>query len=420
MLGSIDVKKYLNKIRPRREDAVKLTQYLFFSSLSICAGYFVNNQGADIRSMLIIATVLPSLYIFNFIYCVLCEDFDKYVLSRITWIVPENRTSIVQGHSIVFGVIFSYAFCSYIFKGRPELYHNQVALAIISIYTFLFLVHRSLREIDKHLIKPSGYKIVSFLSYKSYQHAHVFAGSVIAIPFFFGTSLRSGDVLRASTVGNIGFSYILFLWAWIVLVQKKYHEERFLKSYQYILTTSLYPLFPIMFFLLYYPDFIYFYAFFALSLFLYALPFVRYKFGSKPIVNKIISEKNLMLVVLGVLATALYNYEPTGDSKEQLSEFGVAIIGIIAFIPVVINFYSKADTLNEKYLIAYSIMPYVVLTATNFFLWFYCRGFSATDKYNYFVSLSNHLHSIEIAYVGLWVFGFSYYIFTHKNRIQIT
>lgn len=159
--------------------AKKVSQYLFFSILSLLAGYSLNHE-YDKSKIVVLLSILPVLYAYNFIFTQSYKSFAKQVQLRVNKLIsPSNINNVIHSHAILLSLFFVSIFYVYIFPDILGLKISSATLSILLVYTIFYFLHRILKEANQD-------QLFSLLKYKSYEHTHILAFSSIAMPFWWG------------------------------------------------------------------------------------------------------------------------------------------------------------------------------------------------------------------------------------------
>lgn len=394
---------------------IKLLQYFVFSSLAILCGYLSHNKIDNIVNAFILISILPTLYIFNFFYYMIYRYTIKHILPQLKLFDSANRINILQSHFIILNLIITYLFYGHMFKRVSFLHYSPVVVAIFAIYSLMYFLHRSMKDIDTFLSKYSEHTLVSFLKYKAHEHAHVLAGSIIAMPFYVGASISYERVSIKSGMTDTIFAYLLFLFSWLVFYQHKY-KNTYLDSYKYVYSMSLYPLFPILFYVTYVQDMNKFIILFSAVMIMYFLPYLYTMLNYKSKLTCVTNEKVVLAITMLILIDILSNNTSTIDTVTMPDSIDYGYDGAAALFSIVTGYITINKNANNnhsklsKYLRTYLFLPLMTVSGTHLLLYLAIIT-DSLDRISKFavILLNNKLTVVEISYIGILLI-LSFYI----------
>lgn len=349
------------KIRISPKYTWKSIQYLFFSSFSLLIGTKYAQPAMNNSQLWHVLAILPSLYVFNFVYSEVCEWVFKHIFCKFTWIKEENHNNIFHCHCLMLNLLAVYYFSSKYLNLLSINNSTSIPIIMFLIYTIFFALHRYLDvlELCEDLAKPKqlDIRLHSFLRKHSYSYTHVFAVTTVGLPFLIGISFGIEDNNFNSLFISSFLSYTFFLFAWIILFQKKYSEEYFLSSYKLILPSSIFPIFLIIFYLIFDNSLEFYILFFLLS-FSYITPFILHYSKDNNIVRILTNEKFLLLSILATMAFFLffeYDLYIVAENDITASSISTAVFSVLAAVLL-----TKRDQVSS-YLYFYPLIPYFII-----------------------------------------------------------
>lgn len=373
------------------ENAKKVLQYLFFASLSLATGFLYNNTGELNYNTLVLGAILPSLYVFNYIYYQLSRFVFKYFIPKITFIDEKNRYNVFNSHSLLIHIFLVFLLCNFFLPRVGVINSSPGVLSLTLVFSFLFSLHRCLRSVETSENKP----LISILKYNSFGHAHIFAGTCIGLPFAMGILIQENNLTYIDYLHDAIVTYVVFMLSWIILYQSKYKSSHFLDNYRFILPCCLYPITPLLFFIFYNSSIVSFFVVFSLMLLLYLIPIINLIVPIK--LEFFINEKLILLVILFAIP-----FSQLSNLNTLFSDFNFSLeVSSIPIVPVLLStlamlFATRKDDKDIQYIRIYCIMPYFVLLLSMSSLIFIANNFLSPVNAikNNILTLSPYVFSI--------------------------
>lgn len=397
-------------IRFEPYDQIKLLQYLLFSSLSVLAGYSLTNSYIGLADSMHVISLLPILYSFNYIYSQVYRSFAKKALPYFTWIKEQNRENIIHSHALLINLLLIYFIFHFMFSLNLRHTYTATVQTSILVFTVLYFLHRLLKD-----MKSDQSRLISLLKYKSHEHVHVFAATVVGLPFLIGLALLKKNYTVFEIAHSAILTYGIYMMSWAVFYQHKYKRDNFLKDYRYLIPSVFYPALPIFFFFCYDYNISIFYGFFIIMCLLYLFPIFEFVLNFKPSLFRLLNEKLLLSAILILLIISNW-YPFEAYQSQDLSEFKIFIPNLVI---AVFGLYLSKKHLNEyyHYLNFYAFVPFFSINFIHMILWILHDYFIKDEIIiNSMRLISKHLTTIEYVYPMIYL-AFVLLSFFKRNKL---
>lgn len=384
-----------------KETFLKITNYFIFSSLSILCGFFYINKRVEVAVITKLLFFLPIFYFYNFLYFQIWQLTRTWILPHLTWFSDKIRDHIFGCHALLLNLILTFIIYKCLLAETFIVVFNMPILILLLLYSILFFLRRTIKELDKKQNLP----LFSILKYESHKHSHIFAASVIAIPFLIGLSATKNMFEAKELIVNGILAYIFYIFSWIALYQYKYKLKCFLENFNYLIPLALYPVFPILFYLIFRQDLLFFYILLVIILFLYFSPLLYRISRNKSVFEKLANEKLILTIILSVLAYFSWFPEVSVEIEKQYPFKDLTIIFFSSIAGIVLGFRRFKCDDYKKYMIVYSVLPYFFIITIHFVGWivFGHFGFSIGRIQPHINLLSKQLFMVEHCYVILFI-----------------
>lgn len=341
-----------------KDTKYKLLQYAALSSPSVLSGYFFYNNLVELRTVFGLVLLFPLLYCLNYSYFQLLYTTQKYVIPIIrsfTSAPTDKLQNVIGAQAFVFNLIVVYYLISEVYYPLfPRLHFNSLTLVLLMLFTAIFFLRRSIRTYDKTIDIP----LLSILKHDAYKHTHVLAAATVGVPYLYGLATSKLSLTAYDLAIDFLLSEFMFLFAWVVLYHHKNKAIYFLDNTKYANSYILYPIFPIVFFMVLNPNSSLYYLSFCLFTFIYYIPLL-YTYSTSRIFDAILNEKIIAFILLACITVFSYTkgtYHQCTNSYSYNSAFLVSMATVSLALVLSKN---RIDDLN-RVIIKHIVYPFLI------------------------------------------------------------